>query len=139
MNTFLLALIAGSVVIMAVIQVVAVIYAARLGKRVEQLSAQIERDVRPIFSELHSLSSDAARAMSLAAAQVERADRMLNDLSNHVDQLFGMLQTKVIAPLRDGASLLAGVRAVIAAIRELSESRRGAEPSVDDEDALFIG
>src|SRR5262245_66620681 len=104
---------------MAVIQVMAVIYAARLGRRIEALSQQIERDVRPIFSELRAFSSDAARAMSMAAGQVERADRMLKDFSARLEQLFETVQTHVIAPIREGATLLTGIRAILR-----SEERR---------------
>ncbi len=139
MNTFLLGLIAVSVLVMAIIQVAALVYAAKAAKRLESLSRQIERDVRPIFADLRTVSSEAARAVSLAAAQVDRADRLLTDLSTRLEQAFAMLQTSVIAPVREGMTLLAGVRALIAGIRELVDTRQGADSSVDEEDALFIG
>lgn len=139
MSNVLLGLIAAAVIIMAIIQVAALVYAVRLATRIERLSLQIERDVRPIFAELRSFSTDAARAMSVAAAQVDRADRLLTDLSSKLEQTFAMLQSRVIAPLREGATLVAGVRALVSALREMADARRGPDSTVDEEDALFIG
>ena len=139
MSTFLLALIAAGVVVMAAIQVAALVYAGRIAKRVEQLSAQIERDVQPIFADLSCFSNDAARAMSMAASQFERLDRLLNDLSTRVEQTFTMVQAKVLAPLREGATLIAGLRALLSVLRHVSGARRPPETAVDEEDALFIG
>lgn len=139
MNTFLLGLIAVSVLVMAIIQVAALVYAARAAKRVEALSQRIERDVRPIVADLRTVSTEAARAMSLAAAQVDRVDRLLGDLSTRLEQTFAMLQTKVVGPVREGMTFLAGVRALVAALREMADSRPGGDSSIDEEDALFIG
>jgi hypothetical protein len=139
LNTFLLGLIAVSVLVMAVIQVAALIYAAKAARRLEALSQQIERDIRPIFSDLRTVSTEAARAMSLAATQVDRVDRLLTDLSSRLEQTFTMLQTKVITPVREGMTLLAGIRALMAALREMADNRQGPDASVDEEDALFIG
>lgn len=139
MNTFLLGLIAVSVLVMAMIQVAALVYAARAARRLESLSQQIEQDIRPIFADLRTVSTEAARAMSLAAAQVDRVDRLLADLSTRLEQTFAMLQTKVIAPVREGMTFLAGVRALVAALREMADTRQGVDSTVDEEDALFIG
>ena len=139
MSNVLLGLIAAAVVVMAIIQVAALVYAAKLARRIEHLSNQIDLEVRPIFADIRSVTTDAARAMSLAAAQVERADRLLTDLSTKLEQTFTMLQARVIAPLREGATLIAGVRALVSALRDMADSRRGPDAGVDEEDALFIG
>jgi hypothetical protein len=139
LSTFLLALIAAGVVVMATIQVAALVYAGRIAKRIEELSAQIERDVQPIFADLRGFSNDAARAMSVAASQVERLDGLLNDLTTRVEQTFTMVQTKVLAPIREGATLIAGLRALLSVLRQVSGARRPPEAAVDEEDALFIG
>jgi hypothetical protein len=139
LSTFFLGLIAISVLVMAVIQVAALVYAAKAARRLDSLSQQIERDIRPIFADLRTVSTEAARAMSLAASQVDRVDRLLGDLSSRVEQTFAMLQTKVIAPVREGMTFIAGVRTLVAALREMADSRQGADSSVDEDDALFIG
>jgi hypothetical protein len=140
LNTFFLGLIAISVLIMAAIQVAALVYAARAARRLDSLSQQIERDIRPIFADLRAMSTEAARAMSVAASQVDRVDRLLGDLSTRVEQTFAMLQTKVIAPVREGMTFIAGVRTLVAALREMAaDGRQGADSAVDEDDALFIG
>ena len=139
MNTVLLGLIAVSVLVMAIIQVAALVYAAKAAKRVEALSQQIERDLKPIFADLRTVSTEAARAMSLAASQFNRVDRLLTDLSTQLEQTFAMLQTRVIGPVREGMTFLAGVRALVAALREMTDNRPAGDSSIDEEDALFIG
>ena len=139
MNDVLLGIIAVAVLVMAVVQVGVLVYAARLARRVDRLTAQIEQDIKPIFADLHSLTTDAARAMALAVAQVERADRLLSDVASRVEQTFEMLQTTILRPLRDGAALLAGLRAALAAFRDLRDAGRARSAAVDEEDALFIG
>jgi hypothetical protein len=138
-DDFFLGVIAVAVLLMAISQVGALIYAARLARRVDRLTLQIEQDIRPLFADLRAISTDAARAMSLAAAQVERAERLLSDISGRVEQTFTLLQTKILAPVREGAAILAGVRAALAVFRDLGDARSRPSPAVDEEDALFIG
>ena len=139
MSDVLLAVIAAAVVLMAVVQAGALIYAARLGRRVERLTTQIEQDVRPIVSDLRNLTTDAAKAMSLAASQVERFDQLFGNLATRMEQTFNVLQTKVLAPVREGVALMAGLRAALAAFRELGDAGRRHPATVEEEDALFIG
>ena len=77
MNDVFLGTIAVAVLVMAVIQVAAVVLAARAARRVGDAMARLEQDVRPIVANLQAMSSDAARAAGLAVAQVERADQLL--------------------------------------------------------------
>lgn len=138
MSDVFLGIIALAVAVMAAIQVGAVIVAARLAKRVDRLADQIEHDIKPVFRNLHTLSAEAARAASLAAAQVERADRMFGDLAHRVDLTLNTLQMRVLGPAREGAAVLAGLRAALAAFRDRGDSGRRPSP-VEEEDALFIG
>jgi len=134
-----LGVIAVAVALMAAIQVGAIIVATRLAKRVDRLATQIEQDIKPVFQNLTALTADAARAASLAAIQVERADRMFGDLAHRVDQTLNTLQHRVLRPARGGAALLAGLRAALAAFRDLRDTGRKRPPAVEEEDALFIG
>jgi hypothetical protein len=124
---------------MAAIQVGAIIVAARLAKRVDRLATQIEQDIKPVFQNLQALTTEAARAAALAAVQVERADKIFGELSQRVDQTLLTLQTRVMAPARDGFAVLAGLRAALSAFRDLRESGRRRTATVEEEDALFIG
>ena len=80
-----LGIIAVAVLIMALIQVAAIFAGIRLAKRVDQLATQIDQDIRPLIANLTALSSEAARAASLAAKQAERFDRMFADMMQRVD------------------------------------------------------
>lgn len=139
MTDVFLAIIAAAVALMAAMHVGAIIVAARLAKRVDRLAAQIEQDIKPVFQNLNAMSAEAARAASLAAAQVERADRMFVDLGHRVEHTLNTLQNRVLAPAREGVALLAGLRAALAAFRDLRESSRRRSAAVEEEDALFIG
>jgi hypothetical protein len=138
-NDLFLGVIALAVAVMAAIQVGAIIVAARLAKRVDRLAAQIEQDIKPVFQNLHTLTADAARAAALAAVQVERADKMFADLVQRLDYTLSAVQNRVLAPAREGAAVLAGIRAALAAFRDLREPGRRRPSVVEEEDALFIG
>ena len=139
MNNLFLGIIALAVVVMAAIQVGALIYAARMARRVERLTTEIEREIRPIVADLRAITSDAARAVSVAAAQVDRAEQMLNEVGARVEQTMTFVQERILAPIRDGAALMAGLRAVLSAFNELRRPGRSRAAAVDEEDALFIG
>ena len=114
-----LGIIAFAVVVMAVIQVGAIVAGIRLARRVEQLTTQLDQEIKPLIANLTTLSSEAARAAALAAAQ-----------------------EFVTGPARQGMAIMAGAKAVFDAFRGLRESsrRRAASgPAVDDEESLFIG
>lgn len=133
----LLGVIAAATLIMAIIQVGLIVVAARLGKKVEQLSTQFERDVRPILAKADSVADNAARASALALAQVERADALFTDLSDRVNHTLAVVQGTLLTPAREGRAVLAGVGAALAAFRELRAAK--ARAAADEEDPLFIG
>jgi hypothetical protein len=130
--------IAVATVLMAAIQVGAVIYASRLARKVQRISEQVEAEIKPLFTTLNQISVDAARAASLAAAQVERADRLFADVSLRVEQTVTALQNSIVAPARQGVALINGIRAALAALRAFRNHARARSRS-EDEDALFIG
>jgi hypothetical protein len=49
------------------------------------------------------------------------------------------VQDAVLKPLREGAAMMAGLRAVIEVFRELTKRPGGGRNRGDEEDALFIG
>jgi hypothetical protein len=138
-NDLFLGIIALAVVVMAAIQVGAVIVAARVAKRLDRLATQIEQDIKPVFQNLHALTAEATRATALAAIQVERADKLFSELAGRLDQTLTTLQSRVVAPARDGFAVLAGIRAALGALRDLRDASRRRPAAVEEEDALFIG
>ena len=139
MTELFLGIIAVAVLVMATIQVAAVVFAARAARRMDRLADRLEQDLRPIVTNLQTLTADAARAAALAAAQVERADRLFTDLGVRVEQILAAVQDTLIAPAREGFAWLAGLKAALAAFRELREASPPHPTAVDEDDALFIG
>ena len=138
MNDVWLGIIAMGVAVMAAIQIGAIVVAWRLAKRMDRLASQLEQDIKPVMANITRLTAEAARAASVAATQIESADRVFGEFAQRVEQTLGAVQSRVFGPAREGAALLAGIRAALAAFRDLRDSgRRGSV--VEDEDALFIG
>ena len=139
MTELFLGIIALAVLVMAVIQVAAVVLAARTARRVDRLADRLEQDLRPIVTNLQTVTAEAARASALATAQLERADRLFNDIGTRVEHILAAVQETLIAPAREGFAWLSGLKAALSAFRELRESAQPAAPPVDEDDALFIG
>lgn len=139
-STVFLGIIALAVTVMAAIQVGVIVYGARLAKRVDALATQVDRDIKPLLAHLTTIGEEAARASSLAAAQVERVDRLFADVTLKVEETAHALQTAIIAPAREGMALMAGLRAAFEAVRGLRQPTAPSRSAAHDEDdPLFIG
>lgn len=132
-----LGVIAVATLATAVVQVVVLVAAGILARRLGRLADQVERELKPIVGHLNAISRDAARAASLAVTQVERADRLFADGAHRIEQILNTVQHTVVAPAREARALLNAFRAGIRAIREPrhGRARRG---RAEDDDALFI-
>lgn len=138
MTDVFLGIIAVAVLVMATIQVAAVVFAARAARRVGDAVSRLGDEVRPIVRNLQMMSAEAARATTSAAAQVERAEQVLADVSRRADETLVALQSTILAPARDGLAILHGIKAALAALRRPGAPRRR-PPHAEEEDALFIG
>ena len=135
-----LGVIAAAVLVMALIQVGAVIAAARLANHVNRLAQQVEREVAPLVANLHTIGAEAARASALATAQVERADRLFADLSAKVEETTSVVQQAIMAPAREGLAVMAGLRAALTSLRDArQDATRRRSARSDEDDPLFIG
>ena len=74
-----LGIIAVATLATAVMQIAVLIAAGMLTKRIGRLADQVERDISPLLASLNSIGRDAAKAATLATAQVERADRLFGE------------------------------------------------------------
>jgi hypothetical protein len=133
--TVFLGIIAMATLVTAILQVVVLVAAAQLVKRVGRFVDIVEQDVRPIIANVGSIARYASRVASLAAAQVERADQMLSSTVHRLEDLLTHVQTLVTNTLREGNALMMAVRAVMAVIRAFQGRRRRRG---EDDDALFI-
>ena len=124
---------------MAAIQVGVIVYGVRVARRLNQLLSQVEREMKPLAESVNTIARDAARISSLASGQVERVDRLVNELTSRIEQTATTVQDAILKPLREGAAIMSGVRAVIEVFRELTGRSSQTSGRKDDEDALFIG
>lgn len=138
MTNVWLGIIAVAVLVMAVIQIAAIVFAMSAARRIGQVADRLEQNLNPVVSNLQTITSEAARMTTLAAAQVERADRMFADLTRRADQVMAAVPT-LLGPAGKGLAFLNGIKAALAAIHELRRSSRRGAAHPDEEDALFIG
>ena len=134
-----LGIIATATLVMALVQVSVIIYGWMLARRVARIVTDIEREMSSIMESLNAMARDAARATSLAAAQVERVDKLFTDLTLRIEQTAATVQEAIIAPLREGAAVVAGIKAAIAVLKALTNRSSTSAAPPDEEDALFIG
>jgi hypothetical protein len=138
MTNVWLGIIAVAVLVMAVIQVAAIVFAMSAARRIGQVADRLEQNLNPVVSNLQTITSEAARMTTLAAAQVERADRMFADVARRAEQVMAAVPT-LLGPAGKGLAFLNGIKAALAAIHELRRSSRRGAAHPDEEDALFIG
>jgi hypothetical protein len=132
-----LGVIAVATLAIAVAQIGVIIAAGLMARRVGRMVDQIEREVRPLFNHLNAIGSDASRAVALATAQVERADKLFNDVAVRIEQTMNVVQESIAKPAREGRAMMGAFRAALQALREL-RTGRARQGRGDDEDALFI-
>lgn len=138
-NDIFLGLIALGVLVMAGIQVGAIVFAVRAARRVEGAIGQLQQDVRPIVENLQTMSADAARVTSKAAAQVDRLEKVIADLSVTIDQTATAVHDTIIRPVREGMAILDGIKAAFSVFWGKPRESQARRQTTEEEDALFIG
>jgi hypothetical protein len=131
-----LGVMAGALVLMALAQAAVAFALFRSVKHVLTALDDLKREVHPLVEKAHRIADDAARVSAMAVVQAERIDALVQQTTARVDETFGVLQTAVIEPIRQGTAILSAIRAGVAAIR--AWQGRSAT-SRDDEDPLFVG
>jgi hypothetical protein len=137
LNELFLGLIAAAVIVMAIVQVGAIVFAARAARRVGDVVSRLQQDVSPIVANLHTITTEAARLTAAAAAQTERADRLMTDLTRRLDETAAALQESVLGPARDLVAMLQRLKEAFGVFGRAAP-QRGPGPG-EDEDPLFIG
>jgi hypothetical protein len=131
-----LGVIAAATLVTAITHVGVLVAAGMLARRIGRLTEKIDRELTPLFGHLNAIGRDASRAASLAAAQVDRADRLFADVGQRVEGLMNTVQSAVGGTAREGAAILAGLRTALTIIREMRAGRGRAR--AEDEEGLFI-
>jgi hypothetical protein len=137
-NVFL-AVIAVATLVMALIQVGAIIAALRLAKQAQQVITSVQQDVKPLIARANAIAEEASRTMALATTQAQKVDRLVTDLSVRVEQTAAIVQDAIVTPAREGLAIVAAIRAGIGALRGLRDAEPGRGRTADEEDPLFIG
>ncbi|MDQ3068643.1 MAG: hypothetical protein M3R55_02800 [Acidobacteriota bacterium] len=134
-----LGIIALSVLLMAILQLGAVIAAARYAKKIMSVTEDLQREIKPLAAKVHAIADEAQRATALAARQVDRVDHLVSDLSRRVQDTSATLQaalTGATRPVAKGSAMVAGLRAALVALLTTRETRFERD---EEEDALFVG
>jgi hypothetical protein len=143
-----LGVIAGSVLVMAILQLAAAVVALRTARQVGSALGRIEENVRPIVAnvqeisaKVNQISTDAARATAIATAQVERAAVVMDDVAQRVDETLTTVQDTILGPARSGMAIFQGLKAALGSFfeRDRRPHRHGPSPDVGEDDASFIG
>jgi hypothetical protein len=136
-ETFL-GIIAGATLVMALIQVGAIVAILRVARQAQQTMAEVQRDVKPLLLKVTAVADEASRTAVLATAQAQKIDRLVSDLAVRVDETAGVVQHAIITPAREGMAIVAALKAGLEALRGFRERPRHGRGG-DDEDPLFIG
>ena len=136
-ETFL-GVIAAATLLMALIQVGAIVAILRVARQAQQTIADVHRDVRPLIEKVTAVADEASRTATIATVQAEKIDRLLTDLAVRVDETAGVVQQAIITPAREGLAIVAALKAGFGALRGFRERPRHGR-AADEEDPLFIG
>jgi hypothetical protein len=137
-NDVFLGTIALATLMMALVQVGAVVVAARFARQAQQTLTTVHDEIRPLIAKASAVADEAARTAALTSAQVQKIDRLVTDLAQRVDETATVLQRAIVTPARQGVALLAAVKAGLAALRGIGDMRRTSSRA-EEEDPLFIG
>lgn len=134
-----LGVIAAATLVMALIQVGAIIAALRLSRQAQQALQSVHQEVKPLLARAQAIAEEASRTVALATAQAQKVDRLLTDLSQRVDETATVLQEAIITPAREGLAIVAAVKAGLAALRGVRSLGTRNGRHAEEEDPLFIG
>jgi hypothetical protein len=139
LSDLFLGVIAAATLVMALVQVGAIIAALRLTRQAQQAIQSVHQDVKPLLARAQSIAEEASRTVALATAQAQKVDRLITDLSQRVDETATVLQDAIITPAREGLAIVAAVKAGLTALRGMRELGPRNGRQAEEEDPLFIG
>ena len=134
-----LGVIAVSTLIMALIQVGAIIATLKVARETQKMLAHVQQDVRPLIARANAIADDAAKTAALATAQAQKIDKLVTDLTRRIDDTAAVVQHAIVTPAREGMAVVAAIKAGLGVIRGMGDFRARPGGHPDDEDPLFIG
>lgn len=137
-ETFL-AVIAAATLIMALIQIGAIVAAARIARQAQQTLTTVQQEIRPLIAKATAVADEASRTAALATAQAQKVDRLVTELSERVEYTSRVVQQAIITPAREGLAVMAALKATLGALRGFRDVRPRHGRHAEEEDPLFIG
>lgn len=148
-----LAIIAAATLVMALIQVGAIIAILRISRQAQETLAAVQRDVKPLLARVNDVAADArplvaranaiaeeaSRTAAIATAQAQKIDQLVTVLSRRVDETSSVVQQAIMTPAREGIAIVAAIKAAVGALRGAHDFRGRTGRSSEEDDALFIG
>lgn len=141
-----LGIIAVATLVMALIQVGAIIAVLRIAKDAQGAARQaqdvltsVHRDVKPLLARANEIADQAAKTVTLATVQAEKVDKLMTDLTRRVDETATLVQHAIVTPAREGMAVVAALKAGLSALRGFGSFRSRPGRHTEEDDALFIG
>jgi hypothetical protein len=133
-----LGIIAAATLVMALIQVGAIIALVRVARQVQQALGVVRQEIRPLMDKANAVAEDAARTAALATAQAQKVDALVTDLSRRTEETAAIVQQAIVVPAREGMAVVSAVKAALGVFQRGGDMRRRTTRH-EEEDPLFIG
>ena len=145
-SVIFLGVIAVSTLVMALIQVGAIIATLRAVRETQKVLTMVQQDVRPLIAKATTvtekataIAEEASKTVALATAQMHKVDTLVTDLTRRVDETATIVQKALVTPAKEGMAIFAAIRTGLGALKGMGDfrGRHGRHP--EDDDPLFIG
>lgn len=116
----------------------------RLLRRVDDLHAGLQAEIRPVFQNMNRVATDMGEVAAVTAAQVEKVQDLVAQTVVRVDDMRAQMAAAAVRPLdsfRDLGAVLKGLRRGFQVYRQLGAlgaQRRGATRRYAGDEHLFI-
>lgn len=133
-----LGVIAAATLIMALIQVGAILALVRIARQAQQVLTTVQQEIRPLITKANTIADEASRTAALATVQAQKVDILVTDLSRRVEETAAIVQQAIVTPAREGIAIVAALKAGFGALRGFRDARPR-HSRQEEEDPLFIG
>ena len=134
-----LGIIAVATLVMALIQVGAIIAVLKIARQAQDVLTSVQRDVKPLLAKASEIADEASRTAALATAQAHKVDKLVTDLTRRVDETSALVQQAIVTPAREGIAVVAAIKAALSSFRGFGDFRGRPSRQGEEDDALFIG
>lgn len=134
-----LGIIAAATLVMALIQIGAIVAVLRIARQAQDVLTAVQRDVKPLIAKASQIADEASRTAALATAQAQKVDALVTDLARRVDETSAVVQQAIVVPAREGMAVVAAIKGALSVFRGFGDFRGRPARRGEEEDPLFIG